>query len=126
MNSPQSKNIFEWIDSPFFRKRPALYLGEKSISKLKLFMTGYATCEQFNHIQSVDTKPPFRFFFDWIVNYYEHSGSYFNWDGIILQNCKMEEDKALDVFLTVLMNLELFNPKKYQRQKSIKPLGNML
>jgi hypothetical protein len=60
------KSIFELLDLESFRKRTAMYLGEKSISKLRTYMDGYQTCETFNGIKSKETKPPFWLFFPWI------------------------------------------------------------
>ena len=87
-----------------------MYIGEKSISKLSLFMSGYEMCENFNEIKSKDTKPPFWLFLQWICKYYNHSGSYYNWDGIILQNCGNDEARALDTFFKRFDEFRIYEP----------------
>lgn len=106
------KSIFEILDLDHFRKRPAMFLGEKSISKLRTYMIGYQTCETYNRIKSKETKPPFWLFFPWICKYYSHSGSYYSWDGIILQNCNNDEEKALDTFFQRLDEFRKIRPEK--------------
>ncbi|MEM6965036.1 MAG: hypothetical protein AAF573_09735 [Bacteroidota bacterium] len=112
MEHKKPYTIFELFDSKPFRKRTEMYIGEKSISKLRLFMIGYEMCEDFNGINSKDTRPPFWLFFHWICKYYSHSGSYYNWDGIILQNCGNDESKALDTFFERFDEFRTYQPKK--------------
>ncbi|WP_162794141.1 hypothetical protein [Runella rosea] len=106
------KSIFELIDSESFRKRTAMYIGKKSISALRIFMDGYQTCELFNGIKTKETKPPFWIFFYWICKYYNHSGSYYSWDGIILQNCENDEVKAIETFFERFDEFRQFQPKR--------------
>ncbi|MBK8442333.1 MAG: hypothetical protein IPL35_02495 [Sphingobacteriales bacterium] len=112
MKHKKPKTIFELLDYDQFRKRMAMYIGEKSISKLGLFMLGYEMCEKLNEIKSTDTKPPFWLFFQWICKYYNHSGSYYSWDGIILQNCGNDEAKALDTFFERFDEFRTYKPIK--------------
>jgi hypothetical protein len=106
----KSNSIFELIDSEYFRKRPAMYLGEKSISRLKLYMDGYQMCEYINDIKS-DTEPPFWLFYEWIVRYYKHNGSYYNWDGVILLNYENDEEKSVDIFFERFDEFRTFRPQ---------------
>lgn len=112
MDKQYPKSIYELIDSENFRKRAAMYLGVHSISKLRTFMDGYHTCELLHEIKEEDTKPPFWLFFHWICKKYKHSGSYYNWDGIILQNCDHDESKALDLFFKQFDEFRTFKPQK--------------
>lgn len=112
MNQKEPMTIYQLFDSESFRKRTPMYIGEKSISKLRLFMIGYEMCEQFNKIKSKDTRPPFWLFFPWICKYYNHNGSYYNWDGIILQNCENDEAKALDTFFARFDEFRTYKPIK--------------
>ncbi len=112
MKESLPKSIFELIDTERFRKRPLLYIGKNSISSLRIFMDGYKTCELFNEIKYKDTNPPFWLFFPWICKYYNHSGSYFSWDGIILQNCENDEAKALKIFFERLDEFRQLKPKR--------------
>jgi len=103
-------SIYELLDSEAFRKRTAMYLGEKSISKLKTFMDGFYTCERNYKINSQDTLPPFWLFFKWICTEYNHSGSYYSWDGIILQNSNNNEEVALNTFFEKFDEFRKFFP----------------
>lgn len=75
-----------------------MWLGKKSITVLKTFIDGYVTCEGFNEI-SAALVPPFHLFLPWVQMIYNHDGSYYNWDGIILQNSDNDEAKAFEKFL---------------------------
>lgn len=73
-------------------------------------MTGYIMCEELNGIKS-NIEPPFWLFLEWITRYYNHDGSYYNWDGIILLNCENDEVKALDIFFERFDEFRKFSPK---------------
>ena len=108
------KSIFDLIDYEQFRKIPELFLIEKSISRLKTFMSGYFACEDFNQIKA-DSKPPFWLFFHYVCKFYNHNGSYHNWDGIILQNCNNDKKKALEEFF-----------KRFDEFRKIQPLKGLI
>ena len=112
MNQKKPTTIFELLDYEQFRKRPAMFIGEKSISKLMLFINGYWMCEDFNQIESKDTRPPYWLFLKSICKYYNHNGSYYNWDGIILQNCGNNEEKAFETFLDRFDEFRTYKPIK--------------
>lgn len=113
MKEIQINTILELIDSENFRKRPNMYLGKNSITRLRIFMLGYETCEQFNSLNSKDSIPSFNLFYNWICKYYKETGSY-NWDGIILKNCNDDEELALETFFL-----------RYDEFKSHKPIKIM-
>jgi hypothetical protein len=106
------KTIYDLITDEGFRKRPAMWIGKKSITVLKTFIAGYEVCEDFNKISPALT-PPFHLFLPWIQNLYNHNGSYYNWDGIILQNSSNDEAQALDKFL------ELFDEFKQLKKTTV-------
>ncbi len=112
MKKAYPKSIFELIDSENFRKRTGMYLGKNSISNLRIFMDGYQICEMFNEIKAENTTPPFWLFFKWICKYYNHDGSYYSWDGIILQNSENDEAKALSTFFKRFDEFRNLKPKK--------------
>ena len=115
MKKEYPKSIFELIDSENFRKRTGMYIRKNSISNLAIFITGYSTCELFYDIKSQDIKPPFWLFYRWICKYYNHDGSYYNWDGIILQNCENDEEKALVIFFERFDEFRKFKPIKISK-----------
>ena len=103
------KTIYDLIHDDGFRKRSAMWLGKKSITVLKTFIDGYEICEDFNEIKST-LVPPFHLFLPWIQRLYRHNGSYYNWDGIILQNSDNDENKAFDKFLELFDEFRKLKP----------------
>lgn len=74
------------------KRRPGLYLGEPSLTKLKFFLDGYvlgARCESFS-----------SGFNEWIAKKYNILKSY-GWHDIILMESASEEE-AFDNFFTLL------------------------
>ncbi len=75
-------------------------------------MDGYFASESIHNVTSPNTNPPFWLFFYWICKYYNHNGSYYNWDCIILMNCENDEEKALDTFFERFDEFQKFKPFK--------------
>jgi len=88
----------------------AAFLAETTISKLRTYMDGFYMCKHLFDIKTDDTLPPFWLFFNWICKEYNHSGSYYSWDGIILQNSDNNEEIALETFF-----------KKFDEFREIRP-----
>ncbi|MBD1942803.1 hypothetical protein H6F50_10610 [Coleofasciculus sp. FACHB-712] len=84
-----------------------MYLGKKSITLLKAFISGYYFARQTNNVAILEEIPPFGQFHDWIARYYNWESSTAGWNNIILQEFG-DEAKALDVFFELL---ELFKQR---------------
>ena len=81
------------------RERPALYMGEHSLSALWHFFNGYVTALRFYDIQTKPTLPPD--FHDWVayrLHFYESTSGYKN---MILKHVP-DERAALDRFFELL------------------------
>jgi hypothetical protein len=91
------KSIFELIDSENFRKRTPMFIGDRGISALDCFISGYFYATLTNDIE---VKDEFRFseFHDWVAQYFKWKESTAGWRRIILQECKGDEEKALSKF----------------------------
>lgn len=97
--------IYELLER--IKPRPGMYLGKKSITLLKAFISGYYFARQTNNVAILEEIPPFGKFHDWIARYYNWESSTAGWNNIILQELG-DEAKALDVFFELL---ELFKQR---------------
>lgn len=75
-------------------------------------MDGFYTCQRVFNIETASTFPPFWLFFNWICKEYNHSGSYYWWDGIILQNSDNDEEQALETFFSKFDEFRKFTPAR--------------
>jgi hypothetical protein len=91
------KSIFDFIDMEDFRKRTAMYLGDKKISTLKSFFDGYFYATWTNNIE-VDDKIKFGEFHDWVARQCNWGESTTGWSRIILEECNGDEELAIDKF----------------------------
>lgn len=46
-------SIYDFLDSKSLRKGPAMYLGKKSVTYLRMMMIGYEICEEINSIKKL-------------------------------------------------------------------------
>lgn len=106
------KSIFELIDSQSFRKRPAMYLGKKSISYLKTFMDGYDFCLFTINSSEQETTPPFWTFLRYVERKTNQLYSSYNWNGLILNKNNGNEEKALDHFFELFDTFRKIEIKK--------------
>ena len=84
------------------RPRPAMYLGENSVSILNAFLGGYLTAAFEAGISLVDENPPFEEFHDWVamrLGYYESTSG---WSKMLLAAEGGNEAKALERFFVYL------------------------
>jgi hypothetical protein len=91
------KSIFDLIDTEDFRKRTAMYIGDKKITTLKSFINGYFYATWTNDIE-VDDKIRFDDFHDWAAGHFKWKESTAGWNKIILDECKGDEELAVDKF----------------------------
>lgn len=103
------KNIFTLLQSRSFRQRPAMYLGEKSITALQIFISGYFFGLDLFEIAHEDILRDFNGFVQTKYGYYESTAG---WKNMILTQCENNEALAFDTFV------QLFD--EYVIQKSIK------
>lgn len=95
--------IYDIIDS--VRERPALYMGSKSITLLRSFLSGASYA---SHLLGIDygynnfSPIPFRFFDDYVAQFYNYFESTSGWEKMILNNNNNDEEASLDTFYTLL------------------------
>ncbi|MEH1845679.1 MAG: hypothetical protein V7L25_11940 [Nostoc sp.] len=99
------KNIYEIL--AMIRSRPAMYLGQRSLTALDGFIGGYSFALGENGIFYGEETPPFTQFNDWVARYYKWYESTAGWKNIILREVG-NEAKACDVFFELL---ELFKQR---------------
>jgi len=83
------------------RKKPVLYIGQKSISNLYMFLNGYRHACYEHGLSSSEDEKIFRDFQEWTQQYFSIKISQ-SWSNIILFHSP-NEDYAFDQFF------ELFN-----------------
>ncbi len=88
-------NLRKLLNSENFRLRTAMYLGSKSISELRSFFNGFSYAE---YVWNIKSDSPLEGFNDWVASYYGWNESTAGWDNIILKECNMDEEKAVDEF----------------------------
>lgn len=83
------------------RSRPALWLGDNSLTALDHYLGGYADALRDLHVE-VSCEPPFRHFSDWVFKQYELQwGSAKGWRRLILERFS-DERAALDEFFVLI------------------------
>lgn len=92
-------NIYELIDK--IRLRPALYIGNHSVTRLNSFLHGYV-CALHDFKIEMTEKPQFHNFHDWVamrLNRYEGTSG---WCNMLLKAENGDEEKALERFFVYL------------------------
>jgi hypothetical protein len=108
--------IYDILDG--VRERPSLYMGNKSITALKTFLNG-ATYT--SHILGIDdgyndfSPIPFRFFNDYVAQYYNYVESTSGWANMILSENNGDEKASFDIFFTLLNNFRSINISKIEK-----------
>ena len=100
----EKKNLYNSLDK--MRERPAMYLGEKSITRMEAFIMGFYEGSNDETIEN----PPFDGFNDFVGKFY---GKYTTagWKNLILSDHYGNEKEALDRFF-MLLDEYRENPKK--------------
>ena len=95
------------------QKRPALYLGQKSLSHLQVFLDGYTFARRQSGIPLSDQEKEFEGFQEWMEQRFKQPNNQ-SWTKIILFYSE-DEAQALDLFW------ELFDQfvKEYQKQPAV-------
>jgi len=93
-------DIYKLIDE--IRPRPAMYLGENSVSFLRAFLGGYMRAAYEAQAPFAEENPPFSAFHDWVamkLGYYESTSG---WAKMLLAAEGQNEAKALERFFVYL------------------------
>ncbi|MFN7117094.1 MAG: hypothetical protein ACK4TA_09875 [Saprospiraceae bacterium] len=94
--TPNQSNLLDFINNSLFREKTAMYLGEKRLSTLQALIHGYYLAYGANPNNNI-----FKGFDDWIAKYYGWQESTAGWKNIIVEECKSDEEKAVDEFFKV-------------------------
>jgi hypothetical protein len=78
------------------QKRPAMYLGQPSISHLRTFLSGYFFARHQLGQPETEQEKQFSTFQDWVQQHFKVTSSQ-SWDKIILF-FSQDEQKALELF----------------------------
>lgn len=96
-------HIYEFLQS--VRKRPQMYIGEKSMTKLWIFLDGFYSGMTLGN--RFDTKKFFsREFREWVNQKVKIEDSY-SWMSNILRKANNNEEQAYDLFFTLLEEYKL-------------------
>jgi hypothetical protein len=106
------------------RKRPAMYLGENTITKLHDHLEGYKMSYWFNDIDNLVDKTFFDNFNEFVYRYYSVTSNE-NWKGVILEQCFGDEQTALDTFFE-LFDLYIDNAKTIKTKEIVLELFDKL
>jgi hypothetical protein len=108
--------IYDIMDA--VRERPALFMGSKSITVLRSFLDGAVYT---SHILGIDdgyndfSPIPFRFFNDYVAQFYNYFESTSGWRNMILNKNNSDEKASFDIFYTLLDNFRSINILKIQK-----------
>lgn len=92
-------NVYQFLD--VLRERPALWLGDHSLTRLDAFLQG---CWFMGHVFFLDCResPPFGKLHDWVAQRLGWGRTSAGWCTIILHECGGDERRALDRFFELL------------------------
>jgi hypothetical protein len=95
----ENSNIYDLLDR--LRERPGLYLGVKSISRLRAFLDGYNTAFIDEGLSLSMGDPSFARFDEWVAQQYQQPDSVAGWNDLILWEVD-DEEIAVDTFYKLL------------------------
>jgi len=80
-----------------------MYIGEKKLSILQGFLHGFYYASSVYNVHDELAEPDFGRFHDWVAVYYGRVvdgriNSVAGWKNIIIEECKGQEELAVDVF----------------------------
>ena len=109
--------IYDIMDG--VREKPALFMGSKSITALRNFLDGAIYASQILGIDDDgcnDFSPiPFRFFNDYVAQFYNYFESTSGWMNMILNKNNGEEKDSFDIFYKLLDDFRSINISKIQK-----------
>jgi hypothetical protein len=109
------RNLIDYFSQ--VRKRPGMYLGTNTISKLYDQLQGYHMAYWFNDIDNHVDKNFFDNFNEFVYRYYGVT-TYDNWKDVILEQCFGNEQNALEAFFE-LFDLFIVNFKTTDTKKIV-------
>lgn len=109
------RNLIDYFSQ--VRKRPGMYLGENTITKLYDHLQGYRMAYWFNDIDNHVDKHFFDNFNEFVYGYYTVTTND-NWKGVILEQSFGNEQNALDTFFE-LFDLFINNFKPTNTKKTV-------
>lgn len=110
-NEPQEEliDIRELMEK--IRKRPAMYLGKKSITSMRIFLDGihmgkyiYGMNKAFPRKELLPL--PMDFLHDYAAVKYHYRESTKGWNGILLEQAGNDEEKALELFFSLYQDFQ--------------------
>ena len=103
MSAPQlqeaKESVYDILE--LVRRRPPMYLDERSISRLRSFLVGYQCGLGSHGLTFRADRPDFHSFHDWVAQRLGFSSSTAGWCNMILKKSTDEQD-ALDRFFILL------------------------
>ena len=115
MTQPEIRDLQEYFI--LLRKRPGMYLGNNTITKLFDHLQGYLMATWFNRIENHVDDNFFKNFHEFICNYYEVTTTQ-SWCGIILEQSFGNEQTALNTFFE-LFDLFMADVKSNNSKKIV-------
>lgn len=96
------KNVYDVIE--LIRRKPAMYLGTRSVTKLKAFLDGYRFAVLLSNDSEYEDRLiplPFSFFYDFVAKKFNDACNT-GWCDIILRQVKYNESDGLELFFELL------------------------
>jgi hypothetical protein len=100
MSAEAAWTLYSLLDQ--VRQRPAMYIGQPSLTRLHIFLEGYGFALFKHQIKIAVESPPFDGFHDWTARRFGWRESTAGWCNIILQETGNDESAALDRFFQLL------------------------
>ena len=94
------RTVYDLFD--MIEHKPALFLGEHSLSALSFFFNGYTSALMAHELDLADEEPAFGGFHDYVASHYQWRESTAGWRRIILKEAGGDEVAALDSFFSLL------------------------
>lgn len=102
------ETVFDFLLS--LREKPALYIGEKSLTRLNIYLAGYE--HGLGRLgKALKQRDEFHAFHDWVAAKLDFTSSTSGWRGMILSR-SASESAAFDLFFQLL--------EEFQRERGLK------
>lgn len=107
-------NVYKFLNS--IRSRPAMFIGENSLSGLRCLIGGYAFAQDDFGLRCDwgESTSPWRHLHDWVATRFNRSSAVPGWCNVILDETGNEE-KAMEVFFDLVDKFALRRPEVIAR-----------